>query len=232
MDPAGRGRKRCAAAAPALLDDLGGDRHGGLLRGAATQVQPDRRVQPDQLLVGDEDALQAALDQLLEVGPEAPRPRADQAAVGVAPRIWEGNVAFEYNNQGNVPHLLAGRWDAGNWDITPTPRHRHAATSMGGWSMGIHSQTAHPDEAWMLLDWMLGIEGSIVWQEIAPRVPPRHSTIEAHREELLGNQMRLFVEQAATIGRPTPPTVTGNSDILETFRTLIRNVIEGARLVA
>ena len=44
-----RSASRSPAAAPPQRDDLGGDRHGGLLRGARAEVEADRARQPGQL---------------------------------------------------------------------------------------------------------------------------------------------------------------------------------------
>src|SRR5271166_4595939 len=52
------GGQRVAGAAPAELDQLGGDRYRGLLRRPGPEVQPDRRPQPGQLGFGQADLAQ------------------------------------------------------------------------------------------------------------------------------------------------------------------------------
>src|SRR6185437_7445902 len=44
-----------AGAAPAELDQFGGDGDRGLLRGARAQVEADRRAQPGQFILGHAD---------------------------------------------------------------------------------------------------------------------------------------------------------------------------------
>jgi hypothetical protein len=47
-----------AGAAPVELDELGGNRDRGLLRGAGAEVEADRRAEPGQLFLGQPDAAQ------------------------------------------------------------------------------------------------------------------------------------------------------------------------------
>src|SRR5690242_8058216 len=46
------GGQRVAGATPAELDQLGGDRHRGLLRCPGSEIKPDRRAQAGQLVLG------------------------------------------------------------------------------------------------------------------------------------------------------------------------------------
>src|SRR5712691_7242890 len=46
VDASGGAGQRLAGSAPAQLDELGGDRHRGLLWRSRTEIEPDRRAQP------------------------------------------------------------------------------------------------------------------------------------------------------------------------------------------
>jgi hypothetical protein len=58
VDAAFGGGQRVAGAAPAELDQLGGDRHRGLLRRPGPEIQSDRRAQPGQFVFGQADLAQ------------------------------------------------------------------------------------------------------------------------------------------------------------------------------
>jgi hypothetical protein len=53
VDAAGGLGERPAGTAPAELDELGRDRHRGLLWGAGAEAEADRRPQPGQLGIGE-----------------------------------------------------------------------------------------------------------------------------------------------------------------------------------
>jgi hypothetical protein len=53
VDGALERRERAPSAAPAVLDDLRGDGDGGLLGGAGTDVEPQWRPEPGQLVLRD-----------------------------------------------------------------------------------------------------------------------------------------------------------------------------------
>src|SRR5580698_1413793 len=73
VDAAGGGGERAAGAAPAQLDELGGDRDRGFLGRPCAQVEADRRAEPGQLILGQADLAEPG--QPVVVGaPAAHRP--------------------------------------------------------------------------------------------------------------------------------------------------------------
>ena len=85
---ASRPDHRAARAAVALGDDLGQDREGGLGRGAAAEVEPDRPAQPGELLLAD-----ARLEQpLAPVGLGLARADGADVAAAAPERLDDGRL--------------------------------------------------------------------------------------------------------------------------------------------
>lgn len=91
------------------------------------------------------------------------------------------------------------------YGIMPLPRDTRQVTPCGSWHMAITSQSKHPDEAWLFIDWMTGAEGAKRWYEATRNLPARHSTYEAF-EDLSTYPMRIFSDQVRFTARPRPVT--------------------------
>lgn len=89
--------------------------------------------------------------------------------------------------------------------IMPLPRDIKQVTPCGSWHMAITSQSNHPDEAWLFIDWMTGVEGSKNWYQATSNLPARHSTYRAF-PELEEYPMSIFSDQVRYTARPRPVT--------------------------
>lgn len=105
--------------------------------------------------------------------------------------------AFEVN----YPNFKLGE----DYGIAPLWKDQHQVTPNGSWNMGISSRTKHPEEAWLFVNWVTGVEGSQVWYEDTKNLPARLSTAAAF-DELTQYPMNIFVEQSANFARPRPVT--------------------------
>lgn len=95
------------------------------------------------------------------------------------PDIFQtGKVAFFQTNpfvlvdiQNRYPDLAIG--------VMPMPCEERCAVQSGAWHIGIHSQSEHPEEAWMLIDYITDFEGHKQWIETSGYMPARISVYEA-----------------------------------------------------
>ena len=95
------------------------------------------------------------------------------------PDIFQtGKVAFLQTN----PFVLLDiqqRYPDLNFGVMPMPCGERCAVQSGAWHIGIHSQSEHPEEAWMLIDYITNEEGHKQWIETSGYVPARKSAYEA-----------------------------------------------------
>ncbi|MBT5871897.1 MAG: extracellular solute-binding protein [Candidatus Latescibacteria bacterium] len=89
--------------------------------------------------------------------------------------------------------------------IMPLPRDIKQVTPCGSWHMAITSQSKYPDEAWLFIDWMTGVEGSKNWYQATNNLPARHSTYRAF-PDLEEYPMSIFSDQVRYTARPRPVT--------------------------
>ena len=110
VDAAGGGGERTAGAAPAQLDQLGGDRDRGLLGRPCPQVEPDRRAQPGQLVLGQADLAEPG--QPVVVRPPAAH-RPDVAGRGAQRHLEQRHVELgvvgEHADDRPLVHVLPGQ---------------------------------------------------------------------------------------------------------------------------
>ena len=95
------------------------------------------------------------------------------------PDIFQtGKVAFYQTN----PFVLIDieqRYPDLNVGVMPMPCEERCAVQSGAWHIGIHSQSEHPEEAWMLIDYITNSEGHKQWVESSGYMPARISVYEA-----------------------------------------------------
>jgi len=77
--------------------------------------------------------------------------------------------------------------------VTPNPCGVRCAAPAGGWHIGISSQTEHPDEAWLFVDFMTNPEGHYKWVTGTGYMPARISVYE-QMPELQEYPWNIFME--------------------------------------
>ena len=103
--------------------------------------------------------------------------------------------------ESNFPDFKLGE----DYGVAPLWKDVKQVTPNGSWNMGISAKTKHPDEAWLFINWVTGVEGSKVWYEGTKNLPARLSTAEAF-SELREYPMNIFVQQSARFAKPRPVT--------------------------
>lgn len=118
----------------------------------------------------------------------------------------------------NFPDFKLGE----DYGVAPLWKDAYQVTPNGSWNMGITSHSDHPDEAWLFVNWVTGIEGSKVWYEDTKNLPARLSTADAFSE--LGEYpMNIFVQQSAKYAKPRPVTAAYPA-VSEAVRLLFEDV--------
>ena len=109
------------------------------------------------------------------------------------PDIFQtGKVAFIQTN----PFVLVdiqNRYPDLNFGVMPMPCDERCAVQSGAWHIGIHAQSEHPDEAWMLIDFLTNPEGHQQWVETSGYMPARKSAFEA-MDKLQEYPWNVFME--------------------------------------
>ena len=171
---------------------------------------------------------------------------------GVAPKelpqdaFPNGNVAIHVDGpwafstfSENYPNFVLGE----DYDVAPLWKDAKQVSPNGSWNVGITTQSKHPDEAWLFVNWVTGIEGSKTWYEDTKNLPARQSTTEAFAE-LKEYPMNIFVEQSANYAKPRPATAAypaiseairllfeevglGNADVSEALDRAVKKIEDG-----
>ncbi|MCZ7569995.1 MAG: extracellular solute-binding protein [Ardenticatenaceae bacterium] len=142
------------------------------------------------------------------------------------PDIFQtGKVAFIQANpfvltdiQQRYPDLKVG--------VMPIPCEQRCAVPSGGYHIGIHSQSKHPQEGWMLVDFLTSKEGHKEWIEKTGYMPARKSVYE-EMPNLKEYPLSIFMEGLANhaVRRPINEAWPVFND---TFTSAVENVITGA----
>jgi len=150
----------------------------------------------------------------------------------------DGPWAFSYLET-NFPNFKLGE----DYDVAPLWKDVKQVTPNGSWNMAITAQSKHPDEAWLFVNWVTGIEGAKQWYQDTKNLPARLSTAEAF-PELQQYPMNIFVEQSAKYAKPRPVTPAypaiseairllfeevglGNVDVDEALARAVKKIDEG-----
>ncbi|MFQ5747580.1 MAG: ABC transporter substrate-binding protein [Gemmatimonadota bacterium] len=158
----------------------------------------------------------------------------DAVAEGFVPKAaltWhEEETRFAFQNgraafMRNWPYAYALLSDsaesrvAGRFSVAPMPAvpGRRPAAALGGGQLAINANTRHPDEAWLLLEFLTRPEQMLERARIAGQLPTR---IALYDDPELGRAIAVDRDRARTIveravPRPVTPVYTQLSEILQ-----------------
>lgn len=88
-----------------------------------------------------------------------------------------------------------------DYDIAPLPRETHQAVANGSWALAISSESKHPEEAWLFVNWVTGHDGQKLYTSITKDIPARYS-VARETPELNTYPKNIFVLQDQRYGRP------------------------------
>ena len=88
-----------------------------------------------------------------------------------------GKVAFLQTNPFVLVDLQT-RFPELNFGVMPMPCEERCAVQSGAWHIGIHAQSEHPEESWLLIDYLTNKEGHKQWIEESGYMPARISVYE------------------------------------------------------
>lgn len=89
-----------------------------------------------------------------------------------------GQVGFYQSNAFALTDI-ADRFPDLNVGVMPLPCDETCAVQSGAYHLGIHAQSEHPDEAWLLIDYFTNFDGHKRWIEGTGYMPARLSVYEA-----------------------------------------------------
>lgn len=147
------------------------------------------------------------------------------AAVERIPDIFQtGKVAF-YQANPFVLQDIQNRYPDLNIGVTPMPCGETCAVPSGGWHIGIHASTQHPEEAWLLVDYLTNQEGHRKWIEGTNYMPARKSVYEAMPEmKEYPNSIFMTGLTEHAVQRPVTPGYQVFNDVMT---SAIRDIILG-----
>jgi ABC-type glycerol-3-phosphate transport system substrate-binding protein len=115
-------------------------------------------------------------------------------------------LAMTLDGPWNIP-----RWKAIkglDWMVAPLPAGPAGrATIVGGEYLAIFKQSAHPNEAWTFVKWMVQPDIQAMWSMKSGYLPVRHAVhdIAVYREFLEKNQaLKAYVDQLDVARTPNP----------------------------
>lgn len=108
-----------------------------------------------------------------------------------------------------------------DYTIVPLFRDEECSVMTGGWNVSISAATEHPDEAWMLLDWMTG-EAHEEWVEKSGYLPARQSVI-ASGEKFQEYPWNVFLTQLQECPA-TRPAVAEYTFFFDVFKQAITDI--------
>lgn len=111
-----------------------------------------------------------------------------------------------------------------DYTIVPMFKDVNCSVMTGGWNVSISAGTEHPDEAWMLLDWMTG-EAHEEWVEASGYLPARHSVIESG-EKFQEYPWNIFMTQLQECPA-TRPAVAQYTFFFDVFKQAITDIAIG-----
>lgn len=137
--------------------------------------------------------------------------------------------------EGKAAMQLTGPWAIANFKqypnlrfgAIPLPYMKEKVSPTGSWAWGISKQSKHPQEAWKLMDWLLGTETGVVPIVKANSNPPaRLSALKALPQYQSDPIDRLFMEQNQQTARPRPVT-PAYPVLTQAFGTAVKNILLG-----
>ena len=110
------------------------------------------------------------------------------------------------------------------YTIVPMFKDAQCSVMTGGWNVSIAAGTEHPEESWMLLDWMTG-EAHEEWVEASGYLPARQSVIESG-EKFQEYPWNIFMTQLQECAA-TRPAVPEYTFFFDTFKQAITDIAIG-----
>lgn len=152
------------------------------------------------------------------------------AAKEFPPEAFEtGKLGITMQGPWFLPVLENNHPNFKDWAVAPLWKDAKQVTPMGSWNMAITSQSKHPQEAWLFVNWVTGKEGSKTWYEVTKNLPARLSTAEAF-PELQKYPLNIWVKQSSTFAKPRPVSPAYPS-ISKAITELFEDVTLGKRNV-
>jgi multiple sugar transport system substrate-binding protein len=130
------------------------------------------------------------------------------------------SLTLEQFSQGNIGMFMSGPWDVQtlkkneglHWDVAPLPKQKQRATILGTENYAISAKTAHPQEAWELLEFLLSPQSQAFMADRLDKMPSRLSVAQGpYAKAHAGYDRRVFVE-AVDYARQ-PPNIPEWSEI-------------------
>jgi len=158
----------------------------------------DDPANPKHLTLDTSAALDALrfLRDLIYVDRVTPPVAALDSSEQIGNLFAAGRLAMAFGNHALVP--LFAQTPGLHWGVVGLPKQVKQVNYAGGAGYVISAHTAHPQEAWTFLTWLLGSKGEAIFTESGLIVPSRRS---------VGNS-NLFLQQGLPVaqksGGPTP----------------------------
>ncbi|PPA71711.1 ABC transporter substrate-binding protein [Jeotgalibacillus proteolyticus] len=128
-----------------------------------------------------------------------------------------GSWALE--NLGNSSqHFKLGE----DFGVAALPKGEFQVVPNGGWSLGISSKSAHPDEAWAFIEYISSFEGMETYVELTGDIPARHSVAAAF-PEFYRYPKNIFLEQEKSVSKNRPVT-PAYPIVSSTIKTLFEDI--------
>jgi ABC-type glycerol-3-phosphate transport system substrate-binding protein len=137
-----------------------------------------------------------------------------------------GKVAIDVNGPWNLAYLSTTfpNFKLGeDYGVAPLWKGDKQVTPNGSWNLAITAKSKHPNEAWLFINWITGIEGSKTWYKDTKNLPARATTAQAF-PELSQYPMNIFVAQSAKFAHPRP-VVPSYPTVSLAIRTMFENVV-------
>lgn len=140
-----------------------------------------------------------------------------------------GNLAMALDGPWNLPRYkdLLKNID---WAFAPLPAGPFkSATVVGGEYLAIFKQSAHPDEAWKFIKWMIQSEIQAFWSIKSGYLPIRHAVLKVPEFQKYLNEnpnFNVFVEQME-VGQAQRPIDNGGLEISRHLAEAIENATTG-----
>lgn len=140
-----------------------------------------------------------------------------------------GNLAMAMDGPWNLPRYkdLLKNID---WAFAPLPAGPHkSATVVGGEYLAIFKQSAHPQEAWKFLKWMIQPEVQAFWSIKSGYLPIRHAVLDVPEFKAYLEQnpnFKVFVEQME-VGQAQRPIDYGGLEISRHLAEAIEHATTG-----
>jgi fructooligosaccharide transport system substrate-binding protein len=105
-----------------------------------------------------------------------------------------------------------------DFGIAPMPKAKTQVVPIGGWSLGISSESKHPKEAWQFIKYVTSYEGMKTYVTITGDIPARYSVAKDF-PELNEYPKNIFLQQAQKFSRnrPVTPAYPVVSDAIKTL---------------